>query len=189
MSPNLNWILNPNNFDLGFIRIELSVQIHSDSKSRIKSDIFSTDLHRKRLKTFVGLTRLSSDWLEFRVNRIGFGINFNPKLCQGWNLEMMSCRKLIKLKKTENFNLFEFFFFNCYFKNIVSSDVSDSSSGYECISFFIFFTDYSNSRNRGSGRETSPYSPAYIILGRSKYWPRPIFCNQNILALCYNKII
>ena len=139
MSPNLNWILNPNNFDLGFIRIEISVQIHSDSKSRIKSDIFSTDLHRKRLKTFVGLTRLSSDWLEFRVNRIGFGISFNPKLCQGWNLEMMSCRKLIKLKKTENFNLFEIFFFNCYFKNIVSSDVSDSSSGYECISFFYFF--------------------------------------------------
>ena len=70
---DLNWILNSNNSDLGFIRIEKLIRIHSDLKSRIKSDRFSTDLHKTRLKTF-------SDWLEwipigsntnFGINRIG----------------------------------------------------------------------------------------------------------------------
>ena len=52
---------NPNDSDLGFIRIEKLFWIRSDSTTRIKLDRFSTDLHQTRLKTFFGLMRMSLD--------------------------------------------------------------------------------------------------------------------------------
>ena len=78
-------VLNPNNSDLGFIKIEELVRIHSDLKSRTKSDRFSTDLHQTRLKTFFRLTRMNSDCLGYRFRNKSdwFGINFNPKLLPG----------------------------------------------------------------------------------------------------------
>ena len=38
--------INPKNSDLGFIRIERLVRIHLDSKSRIETDKFLTELHQ-----------------------------------------------------------------------------------------------------------------------------------------------
>ena len=59
--------MNPNNSDLDFIRIEKLVWIHLDSMSRIKLNRFSTNLHQTRLKTFFGLTRMSSDLFWYRL--------------------------------------------------------------------------------------------------------------------------
>ena len=50
--------IHPKNSNLGFIRIERLVRIHSDSKSRIETDGFLTELHQTRLKSFFGLTRI-----------------------------------------------------------------------------------------------------------------------------------
>ena len=71
---DLNWILNQNNSNLRFITIEKLVWIHSDSKSRIKSDRFSTDL---LLKAFFGLTRIRCTWsyqrsLERNLQKINY---------------------------------------------------------------------------------------------------------------------
>ena len=67
---DLRWILNPNNADLGCIRIERLIPIHSYLKSQIKSDRFSTNLHQPRLKNFFALTQMIVD----RPDR-DFGIN------------------------------------------------------------------------------------------------------------------
>ena len=77
--------INPNNFDLRFIRIKKLfgfIRIQSLGLTRIKSDRFSTDLHQTRLKFFFGLTRMGSDRLGYRFRNKSdwFGINFNPKL-------------------------------------------------------------------------------------------------------------
>ena len=70
---NPNEVLNPNESAVRMIWTEFSIRIistsdslglknfvrvHSDSKSRIKSDRFFTDLHQTRLKPFFGLARI-----------------------------------------------------------------------------------------------------------------------------------
>ena len=63
----------------GFIRIQ------SLGFTRIETDWFLTELHQTRLKTFFGLTRISSDWRgnRFRKKFDWFGMYFNPKLLPG----------------------------------------------------------------------------------------------------------
>ena len=63
----------------GFIRIQ------SLGVTRIETDWFLTELHQMRLKTFFGLTRMSSDWRgnRFRNKSDWFGMNFNPNLLPG----------------------------------------------------------------------------------------------------------
>ena len=63
----------------GFIRIQ------SPGVTRIETDWFWTELHQTRLKTFFGLTRMSSDWRgnRFRNKSDWFGMYFNPKLSPG----------------------------------------------------------------------------------------------------------
>ena len=63
----------------GFIRIQ------SLGLTRIETDWFLTELHQTRLKTFFGLTRMSSDWRwnRFRNKSDWFAMNFNPKLLPG----------------------------------------------------------------------------------------------------------
>ena len=63
----------------GFIRIQ------SLGLTRIETDWFLTELHQTRLKTYFGLTRMSSEWRghRFRNKSDWFGMNFNPKLLPG----------------------------------------------------------------------------------------------------------
>ena len=59
--------------------------------TRIETDWFLTKLHQTKMKTFFGLTRISSDWRgnRFRNKSDWFGINFNPKLLPGINNRLM----------------------------------------------------------------------------------------------------
>ena len=61
------------------------IPIQSLGLTRIETDWFLTELHQTRLKTFFGLTRMSSNWRgnRFRNKSDWFGMNFNPKLLPG----------------------------------------------------------------------------------------------------------
>ena len=64
---DLNGILNPDNSDLGFIRIERLVRIHSDSKSRIDSDWDGLIFNRNTSNEIENFFRIDSD--EFGLAR------------------------------------------------------------------------------------------------------------------------
>ena len=61
------------------------IRFQSLGLTRIEMDWFLTELHQTRLKTFFGLTRMSSDWRgnRFRNKSDWFEMNFNPKLSPG----------------------------------------------------------------------------------------------------------